>query len=50
MSPLSNVDSFKGENDGVVVHERSPEECDEAYTSPYRFGAIRFPNVSSCPP
>ena len=47
---LSNVDSFEGENDGVVVHERSPEECDEAYTSPYRFGTIRFPNVSSCPP
>ena len=23
---LSNVDSIKGENDGVVVHERSPEE------------------------
>ena len=47
---LSNVDSFKGENDGVVVHERSPEECDEAYTSPYHFGAIRFQNVLSCPP
>ena len=47
----SNVDSFKeGENDGVVVHERSPEECDEAYTSPYRFGGIRFQNVLSCPP
>ena len=46
----SNVDSFKGENDGVVVHERSPEECDEAYTSPYRCGGIRFQSVLSCPP
>ena len=26
---LWNEDSFIGENDGVVVHERSPEECDE---------------------
>ena len=48
---LSNVDSFKeGENDGVVVHEESPEEFDEAYTSPYRLGAIRCPSVLSCPP
>ena len=47
---LSNVDSFKGENGGVVVHERSPEECDEAYTSPYRCGGVRFQNVLSCPP
>ena len=38
------------EIDGVVVHERSPEECDETYTSPYRFGAIRFQNVLSYPP
>ena len=46
----SNVNSFKGENDGVVVHEKSPEECDEAYTILYRLGVIRFPNVLSCPP
>ena len=45
----SNVDSFKErENDGVVVHEGLPEECDEAYTSHYRLGAIRCPSVLSC--